>query len=129
MDLFTGVSIAFILVYLVVALYVSLSHRTLDEFYVMGRNASSLLVTGTLIATAYSSVTLIGYTGLAFSIGPLPYVSLFAGTMIWVRLPWSDVHGACRMTSAGALPKALRRGRSVACGGGAPAFVSFDSVH
>lgn len=83
MDLFTGVSIAFILVYLVVALYVSLSHRTLDEFYVMGRNASSLLVTGTLIATAYSSVTLIGFTGLAFSIGPLPYVSLFGGTMIF----------------------------------------------
>lgn len=83
MDLFTVVSIGFILLYIVVAIYVALSHRTLDEFYVMGRSASPLLVTGTLIATAYSSVTLIGYTGLAFSVGPLPYVSLFGGTMIF----------------------------------------------
>ena len=83
MDLFTGVSVAFLVIYLVVAVYVSFSNRTLDDFYVMGRRASPLLVTGTLIATAYSSVTLIGYTGAAFSVGPLPYVSLFGGTMIF----------------------------------------------
>ncbi|CAN5905222.1 hypothetical protein BH23ACT11_BH23ACT11_04150 [soil metagenome] len=83
MDLFTGISVAFLVVYLVVAVYVSLRNRTLDDFYVMGRRASPLLVTGTLIATAYSSVTLIGYTGAAFSVGPLPFVSLFGGTMIF----------------------------------------------
>lgn len=83
MNLFTTVSIGFILIYIAVAVYVSMKHRTVDDFYVMSRSASPLLVTGTLIATAYSSVTLIGYTGLAFSVGPLPYVSLFGGTMIF----------------------------------------------
>lgn len=83
MNLFTAVSIGFILMYLVVAIYVSLNHRTTDDFYVMGRSASPMLITGTLIATAYSSVTLIGYTGLAYSVGPLPYVSLFGGAMIF----------------------------------------------
>ena len=45
-----------------------------------------------------------------------------------VRLPWSDM-GVPDDVGGCLAPKALRRGRSVACGGGAPAFVSFDCVH
>lgn len=81
MNLFTGVSIGFLLVYLVVGVYVARHVRTLSDFYVMGRNAPAFLITGTLIATNASSVTFIGFTGTAFSVGPL-FVAIYGMTMV-----------------------------------------------
>jgi Na+/proline symporter len=81
LNLFTGVSVAFLLIYLVVGVYVARNVKTLNDFYVMGRNAPPLLITGTLIATNASSVTFIGFTGTAFSVGPL-FVAIYGMTMV-----------------------------------------------
>ena len=81
MNLFTGVSVGFLLIYLVVGVYVARNVKTLNDFYVMGRNAPPVLITGTLIATNASSVTFVGFTGTAFSVGPL-FVAFFGMTMV-----------------------------------------------
>lgn len=81
MDLFTAVSLAFLLIYLVVGIYVARSVKTLDDFYVMDRKAPPVLIAGTLIATNVSSVTFIGFTGTAFSVGPL-YVAFYGMTVV-----------------------------------------------
>lgn len=47
MNLFTGVSVGFLLIYLVVGVYVARNVKTLNDFYVMGRNAPPFLITGT----------------------------------------------------------------------------------
>lgn len=101
MDLFTAVSLGFLLIYLVVGVYVARSVKTLDDFYVMGRKAPPVLIAGTLIATNVSSVTFIGFTGTAFSVGPLYvafygmtvvaslFVGLFLGRYLWRLKLWT----------------------------------------
>lgn len=82
MNLVSGVAIAFLLIYLAVGIYASRSLKGVSDFYVMDRNAPAFLITGTLIATNVSSVTFVGFTGGAFSSGPLPFVTFFGMTIV-----------------------------------------------
>lgn len=81
MNIYAWISVAFLALYVLVGFYVSRNMKTLDDFYVMNRQAPFFLITGTLIATNVSSVTLIGYTANSFSIGPLPFLSFYGMTM------------------------------------------------
>ena len=82
MNIFGIVTIASIVIYLVVGFYSAKGLKTLDDFYVMGRNAPSFLITGTLIATNISSIAFIGYVGAVYTRGSLPYISMFGATII-----------------------------------------------
>lgn len=74
MDIFVVFIVASLVVYLLIGLYAARKLKGLDDFYVMGRNASPFLICGTLLATSTSSVALIGYTGGAYAIGPLHFM-------------------------------------------------------
>lgn len=82
MDLFVIVNVVFIAIYLLIGLYASKVTKSLDDYYIMGQNAPTFLVTGTLIATNVSSVTFIGYTGSIYTTRHLPYTSIFILTVI-----------------------------------------------
>lgn len=60
-----------LILYVVIGLVVTRFVRNRDDFYVMGERGSTILIVGTLCATAVSSVTLMGMAGQAYSEGPL----------------------------------------------------------
>src|SRR5699024_89641 len=64
---FFSVLILYIIIGLIVVKFVQNS----KDFYVMGERGSTLLIVGTLSATAVSSVTLMGIAGQAYAEGPL----------------------------------------------------------
>ena len=82
MDIFSIVVVASLIVYLLIGVYAAWNLKGLDDFYVMSRNASPFLICGTLLATSTSSVALIGYTGGAYAIGPLPFVMVNSISLI-----------------------------------------------
>ncbi|MGF1472977.1 MAG: sodium:solute symporter family protein [Rubrobacteraceae bacterium] len=82
MDIFSVIVIASLVVYLLIGVYAAWNLKGLDDFYVMSRNASPFLICGTLLATSTSSVALIGYTGGAYAIGPLPFVMVNSISLI-----------------------------------------------
>lgn len=82
MNIYIAVVIGFLAIFLIVGVYVARKVKGANDFYVMGRNAPAYLIAGTLVATNASSVTLIGYTGSAYDIGPLPFVALYGMTSI-----------------------------------------------
>lgn len=81
MNIFGIVTIISLIVYLAVGFYSAKGMKTVDDFYVMGRNAPAFLITGTLIATNVSSVAFVGYVGAVYSRGSLPYVIMFGATV------------------------------------------------
>jgi sodium/pantothenate symporter len=82
MNIFGIIIIISLIIYLLIGVYVSRHLKGLDDFYVMGRNASPFLICGTLLATSTSSVALIGYTGGAYSIGPLYFLLVNSTSLI-----------------------------------------------
>jgi Na+/proline symporter len=82
MDIYGIVIIASLIVYLLIGVYVGRYLKGLNDFYVMDRNASPFLICGTLLATSTSSVALIGYTGGAYGIGPLPFLLVNSTSLI-----------------------------------------------
>lgn len=60
-----------LIIYVIIGLIVTKFVKNQDDFYVMGERGSTLLIVGTLSATAVSSVTLMGIAGQAYSEGPL----------------------------------------------------------
>ena len=102
MNLFVVVSIAFLLIYLIVGIYVGRRVKGVNDFYVAGRNAPIYLIVGTVMASNVSSVTLIGFAGSVFQFGPLPYVffymmstfgsvfiGLYLGRYLWRMKLWT----------------------------------------
>lgn len=102
MDLFVIVSIAFLLIYLFVGVYVGRRVKGVSDFYVAGRNVPAYLIVGTVIASNVSSVTLVGFAGSTFQFGPLPYVffymmstfgsvfvGLYLGRYLWRLKLWT----------------------------------------
>ncbi|MDD2496851.1 MAG: sodium:solute symporter family protein [Desulfitobacteriaceae bacterium] len=61
-----GVGISLI-VYIVIGNYVGTRVKTLDDYYVMGRNAPTVLIVGTLVASFLSTNAFMGDTGYAYS--------------------------------------------------------------
>lgn len=76
--IFTVVSLA---VYLLVGFWSMRSLKSTEDFYVMGRNASAFLICGTFIATNISSVAFVGYVGGVSSMGCVPYIAMYGGTV------------------------------------------------
>ena len=56
-----------IVVYILVGNYAGRKVKRLDDYYVAGRNAPTLLIVGTLIASVLSTATFLGDTGMAYS--------------------------------------------------------------
>ncbi len=81
MNFYAIVTVISLAVYLIVGFYSAKNLKNVDDFYVMGRNAPSYLITGTMIATDISSVAFVGYVGSVYSRGSLPYLTMFGATL------------------------------------------------
>ena len=58
-----------IIVYLAVGNYAGRKVKRLEDYFVAGRNAPTLLIVGTLVASLMSTNAFMGETGLAYSGG------------------------------------------------------------
>jgi Na+/proline symporter len=65
-----------LVVYIVVGNYVGRKVKTLDDYYVMGRNAPTVLIVGTLIASFLSTNAFMGDTGYCYVGYAIPMVIL-----------------------------------------------------
>lgn len=60
-----------LILYVIIGLVVTRFVKNQADFFVMGQRAPTILIVGTLAATAVSSVTLMGIAGQAYAEGPL----------------------------------------------------------
>ena len=67
MNVYAIVILLSVFVYLAVGLYAGRKVKHLDDYYVAGRNASTLLIVGTLVASVVSTNSFMGETGFAYS--------------------------------------------------------------
>lgn len=67
MNIYAIVILLSVFVYLSVGLYAGRKVKNLDDYYVAGRNASTLLIVGTLVASVVSTNSFMGETGFAYS--------------------------------------------------------------
>ena len=95
MDIFTITIFASLLVYFLVGNYAGRGVKKLDDYYVAGRNAPTILIVGTLVASLFSTSMFMGEAGFTYdgqmgpyllfpSIGLIGYVygALLFGTFI-----------------------------------------------
>jgi sodium/pantothenate symporter len=73
MDIYTTTIAVSILVYIVIGNYAGRSIRNLDDYYVAGRRAPTLLIVGTLVASLMSATMFLGEAGFAYEIAAGPY--------------------------------------------------------
>ena len=78
MDSFTFAMLASVCVYLGTGWYAGRRVRHLDDYYVAGRNAPTLLILGTLIASFMSTNGFIGEAGMSYS-GHGPLIVIMTG--------------------------------------------------
>ncbi len=62
MNIYAIVILLSVFIYLSVGLYVGHKAKHLDDYYVTGRNASTLLIVGTLVANVVSTNSFMGET-------------------------------------------------------------------
>ena len=74
MDIYTTTIAISILVYIVIGNYAGRGIRNLDDYYVAGRRAPTLLIVGTLVASLMSATMFLGEAGFAYEIAAGPYV-------------------------------------------------------
>ncbi len=74
MDIYTTTIALSILVYIVIGNYAGRGIRDLDDYYVAGRRAPTLLIVGTLVASVMSSTMFLGEAGFAYETQGGPYV-------------------------------------------------------
>ena len=74
MDIFTTTIAISILIYIVIGNYAGRGIRGLDDYYVAGRRAPTLLIVGTLVASVMSSTMFLGEAGFAYETQGGPYV-------------------------------------------------------
>jgi sodium/pantothenate symporter len=74
MDIYTTTIAASILVYIVIGNFAGRGIRDLDDYYVAGRRAPTLLIVGTLVASLVSATMFLGEAGFAYDIAAGPYV-------------------------------------------------------
>ncbi|NRB70762.1 MAG: sodium:solute symporter family protein, partial [Xanthomonadales bacterium] len=63
MDIYAGAIAASLIVYLLVGNYAGRRVKHLDDYFVAGRNAPTLLIVGTLVASIMSTNAFLGETG------------------------------------------------------------------
>lgn len=74
MDIYTGTIALSLVVYLLVGNYAGRGVQRLDDYYVAGRRAPTLLIVGTLVASLMSSVVFLGEAGFSYAGQAGPYV-------------------------------------------------------
>jgi len=74
MDVYTTTIAISILVYVAIGNYAGRGVRQLDDYYVAGRRAPTLLIVGTLVASLMSATIFLGEAGFAYAGQAGPYV-------------------------------------------------------
>jgi Na+/proline symporter len=82
MDIYTITIAISILVYIAIGNYAGKGIRNLDDYYVAGRRAPTILIVGTLVASVMSSTMFLGEAGFAYETQGGPYV-LFQQATCW----------------------------------------------
>ena len=74
MDIYTTTIAISILVYIAIGNYAGRGVKKLDDYYVAGRRAPTLIIVGTLVASLMSSTMFLGEAGFAYDTQGGPYV-------------------------------------------------------
>jgi Na+/proline symporter len=74
MDIYTTMIVISILVYVAIGNYAGRGIKRLDDYYVAGRRAPTLIIVGTLVASVLSSTMFLGDAGFAYETQAGPYV-------------------------------------------------------
>lgn len=74
MDIFSATVIVSIVIYIAVGNYAGRGVRKLDDYYVAGRRAPTLLIVGTLVASVMSSTVFLGEAGFTYDGQMGPFV-------------------------------------------------------
>jgi len=82
LDIYTTTIAISILVYIAVGNYAGRGIKKLDDYYVAGRRAPTLIILGTLVASVMSSTMFLGEAGFAYAGQAGPYVILPQGSTI-----------------------------------------------
>jgi hypothetical protein len=95
MDIYTTAIAVSILVYIVIGSYAGRGVRNLDDYYVAGRRAPTLLIVGTLVASVMSSTMFLGEAGFAYDTQAGPYVLFPQGAAVGyvLELPYQRATG------------------------------------
>ena len=65
-------------IYLIIGWYVGRKVKSLDDYYVAGRNAPTLFIVGTLVASFMSTNAFLGELGMSYS-GHAPLIIIMTG--------------------------------------------------
>lgn len=82
MDVFTATLVVSLVVYIAVGNYAGRRVRKLDDYYVAGRRAPTLLIVGTLVASVMSSTMFLGEAGFTYSGQMGPFVMFPQGSTV-----------------------------------------------
>lgn len=74
LDIYTGAIVASLIVYIAVGNYAGRRVKKLDDYFVAGRQASTVLIVGTLVASVLSTNIFLGETGFVYEGQAGPYV-------------------------------------------------------
>ncbi len=74
MDIYTTTIAVSIVIYIAIGNYAGRGIKGLDDYYVAGRNAPTMLIVGTLVASVMSSTMFLGEAGFAYASQAGPYV-------------------------------------------------------
>jgi sodium/pantothenate symporter len=74
MDIYTGGIVVSILIYIAIGNYAGRGVKNLDDYYVAGRRAPTLLIVGTLVASLLSTNTFLGESGFAYEGQAGPFI-------------------------------------------------------
>lgn len=81
MDIYSATIIVSIIVFVLIGNYTGRSVRELDDYFVAGRRAPTLLIVGTLVASVLSTTTFLGEAGFTYDGQMGPYI-LFPGLAV-----------------------------------------------
>ena len=105
MDIYTTTIAISILVYILVGNYAGRGIKRVDDYYVAGRRAPTLLIVGTLVASVMSSTMFLGEAGFAYEGQAGPYVifpqwatpGYIIGAILFARFSFNESeHAAVR---------------------------------
>jgi len=74
MDIYSGAILASLIVYIAVGNYAGRRVKKLDDYFVAGRRAPTLLIVGTLVASVLSTNAFLGETGFVYEGQAGPYL-------------------------------------------------------
>ncbi len=74
MDIYTGAIVASLIIYIAVGNYAGRRVKKLDDYFVAGRRASTVLIVGTLVASVLSTNIFLGETGFVYEGQAGPYL-------------------------------------------------------